>query len=148
MDCSRRRLVASRPLSNPAGAAQHHDRTGCKTGSSASNPMLNRLITCTNVTMTQFADVLLNQVSGYVKAPIKDATGLEGYWDFSVNFSGVNLLPGGIFDPGAAAGTSVPNGSLSLPEALLKQLRLKLQMGKRPIPVLVVDHVEDKPTQN
>jgi uncharacterized protein (TIGR03435 family) len=35
-----------------------------------------------------------------------------------------------------------------LPEALLKQLGLKLQMEKRPIPVLVVDHVEDKPTQN
>ena len=123
-------------------------RTNCKAGSSAQNPMLNRLITCTNVTMAQFADVLQNMVSGYVKAPIKDATGLVGYWDFGVNFSGVNLLPGGIFDPNKAAETSVPNGSLSLPEAMLKQLGLKLQMEKRPIPVLVVDHVEGKPTQN
>jgi uncharacterized protein (TIGR03435 family) len=128
--------------------ADPQNRTSCKTGSSASNPMLNRLITCTNVTITQFADILQNTASGYVKAPIKDATGLEGYWDFSVNFSGVNLLPGGRFDPGAAAETPAPNGSLSLPEALLKQLGLKLQMVKRPIPVLVIDHVEDKPTQN
>jgi uncharacterized protein (TIGR03435 family) len=128
--------------------ADPQNRTNCKAASSAQNPMLNRLITCTNVTMTQFADVLQDMVSGYVKAPIKDATGLVGYWDLSVNFSGVNLLPGGNFDPNKAAETSVPNGSLSLPEAMLKQLGLKLQMEKRPIPVLVVDHVEDKPTQN
>jgi uncharacterized protein (TIGR03435 family) len=128
--------------------ADPQNRTNCKTGGSAQNPILNRLITCRNVTMTQFASMLENMASGYVKAPIKDATGLEGYWDVSVNFSGVNLLPGGQFDPNSAAGTADPNGSLSLPEALLKQLGLKLQMEKRPIPVLVVDHVEDKPTQN
>ena len=128
--------------------ADPQSRTNCKTGSSASNPMLNRLITCTNVTVTQFADILQNSAAGYVKAPIKDATGLEGYWDLSVKFSGINLLPGHIFDPNAATGTSDPNGSVSMPEALLKQLGLKLQMVKRPIPVLVVDHVEDKPTQN
>jgi uncharacterized protein (TIGR03435 family) len=110
--------------------------------------MLNRLISCTNMNMTQFAAMLQNMASGYVRAPIKDATGIEGYWDFSVNFSGVNLLPGARFDPNAAAGASDPNGSLSLPEALQKQLGLKLEMEKRPIPVLVVDHVEDKPAEN
>jgi uncharacterized protein (TIGR03435 family) len=73
---------------------------------------------------------------------------MEGYWDFSVNFSGVNLLPGAQFDPNATSGTSDPNGSLTLPEALQKQLGLKLEMGKRPLPVLVVDHVEEKPAEN
>jgi uncharacterized protein (TIGR03435 family) len=141
-------MTASAAAQTRLQKADPQDRTNCKTGSSAQNPILNRLITCRNVTMTQFASMLENMASGYVKAPIKDATGLEGYWDFSVNFSGVNLLPGGQFDPNSAAGTADPNGSLSLPEALLKQLGLKLQMEKRPIPVLVVDHVEDKPTQN
>ena len=122
-------------------------RTNCKSGG-GTNPVLNRLITCQNMNMTQFAVMLQNMASGYVHAPIKDATGLDGYYDFSVSFSGINLLPGARFDSNAAAGASDPNGSLTLPEALQKQLGLKLEMEKRPIPVLVVDHVEDKPTEN
>ena len=110
--------------------------------------MLNRLITCQNMSMTQFAVMLENLASGYVRAPVKDATGLEGYWDFKVNFSGVSLLPGARFDPNETSEASDPNGSLTLPEALQKQLGLKLELEKRPIPVLVVDHVDDKPTEN
>ena len=37
---------------------------------------------------------------------------------------------------------------LSLPEAISKQLGLKLELEKRPAPVLVIDHVEQKPTEN
>jgi uncharacterized protein (TIGR03435 family) len=33
-------------------------------------------------------------------------------------------------------------------EALNRQLGLKLDMQKRPLPVLVIDHVEEKPTDN
>jgi len=127
--------------------ADPQNRTNCKSGG-GQNAMLNRLLTCTNVTMTQFAGLLEDMAGGYVKAPIKDATGLTGSWDFSVNFSGINLLPGAQFDPNKASGAMDPNGSLSLPEAMLKQLGLKLQMEKRPLPVLVVDHVLDKPTDN
>src|SRR5579872_629848 len=127
--------------------ADPQNRTNCKSGG-GTNPILNRLITCQNMNMTQFAGMLQYMASGYVRAPIKDATGLDGYYDFSVNFSGINLLPGARFDPNAASGASDPNGSLSLPEALQKQLGLKLEMEKRPIPVLVIDHVDDKPTEN
>jgi hypothetical protein len=115
---------------------------------SDTNPMLNRLLTCQNTNMTQFATTLQYLAGGYVRAPVKDATGLEGYWDFTVNFSGVNLRPGARFDPNAASGATDPNGSLTLPEAQRKQLGLKLELEKRPLPVLVVDHVEDKPTEN
>jgi uncharacterized protein (TIGR03435 family) len=127
--------------------ADAQNRTSCKSGA-GTNPMLNRLVTCQNMNMTQFAAMLQNMAGGYVRAPIKDATGIEGYFDFSVNFSGINLLPGARFDPNATSGASDPNGSLTLPEALQKQLGLKLEMEKRPLPVLVVDHVEDKPTEN
>ena len=92
--------------------------------------------------------MLQQMANGYVRAPIKDATGLDGYYDFSVNFSGIPLLPGARFDPNASTGVSDPNGSLSLPEAVQKQLGLKLEMEKRPLPVLVVDHIEEKPTEN
>ncbi len=96
------------------------------------------------MTTAQFASSLSDLASGYVRAPIKDATGIEGSWDFSVNFSGVGLLPGARFDPNAGSENSDPNGSLSLPEALKKQLGLKLEMGKRLLPVLVIDHAEEK----
>jgi uncharacterized protein (TIGR03435 family) len=127
--------------------ADPQNRTSCKSGA-GTNAMLNRLITCQNMNMAQFAVMLQNMANGYVRAPIKDATGLDGYWDFSVSFSGVGLLPGARFDPNATSGASDPNGSLTLPEALQKQLGLKLEMEKRPLPVLVVDHVDEKPTEN
>ena len=41
-----------------------------------------------------------------------------------------------------------PNGALSFPEAVSRQLGLKLELEKRPAPVLVIDHVEQKPTEN
>jgi len=127
--------------------ADPQNRTHCKAGS-GTNPMLNRGISCQNMSMTQFAAALQNLAPNYVLAPVKDATGLDGYWDFSFNFSAVNLLPGRRFDPNAASGTSDPNGSVTLPEALQKQLGLKLDLEKRPLHVLVVDHVEERPTQN
>jgi uncharacterized protein (TIGR03435 family) len=43
---------------------------------------------------------------------------------------------------------SDPNGALSLPDAVNKQLGLKLELKKRPMQVLVIDHVEEKPTEN
>jgi hypothetical protein len=72
--------------------------------------------------------------------------------DFPLTFSSFALLQnGGV--PGqpptaGTANTTEPNGALSLSEALLKQLGLKLEMQKRPIPVLVIDHIEEKPTEN
>jgi len=57
-------------------------------------------------------------------------------------------LPGHRFDPNAASGTSDANASVTLQEALQKQLELKLDLEKRPLPVLVIDHVEEKPTEN
>ena len=37
---------------------------------------------------------------------------------------------------------------LSLQDAISKQLGLKLVKQKRPIPVLVIDHIDEKPTEN
>jgi uncharacterized protein (TIGR03435 family) len=123
------------------------NRTNCKAGA-GTNAMLNRLISCQNINMTQFAAMLEGYAPGYVRAPINDATGIEGFWDLSVNFSGIDLLPGHIFDPNTATEVSDPNGSLSLPDALQKQLGLKLNLGKRTLPVLVIDHVDNTPTEN
>jgi uncharacterized protein (TIGR03435 family) len=42
----------------------------------------------------------------------------------------------------------LPNGTISIFEALRRQLGLKLESRKVMAPVLVVDHVNEKPTAN
>ncbi|HEY1306342.1 MAG TPA: TIGR03435 family protein [Vicinamibacterales bacterium] len=121
-------------------------------------PTRNRLITCQNITMPLFAERLFAMANGYVQIPILDKTGLEGGWDLAVNFSGINIFQGnagrgGDAGPAAGAGggafaASDPNGAISLSEALDKQLGLKLEMQKRPVPVLVIDSIAEKPTDN
>jgi uncharacterized protein (TIGR03435 family) len=128
-------------------------------------PVLSRLVTCQNMTMAQFAEKLKTIAPGYIHTPVMDATGLEGGYDFTLSFSPVGLtrMPGGAGrggpapggpplvalapgDPSAAA--SDPNGAITLFEAIEKQLGLKLQAEKRPVPLLVIDHIEQKPTEN
>jgi uncharacterized protein (TIGR03435 family) len=56
---------------------------------------------------------------------------------------------GGDAAPASGANTaSDPSGGLSLNDALSKQLGLKLETAKRPAPVVVIDHIEQKPTEN
>jgi uncharacterized protein (TIGR03435 family) len=117
-----------------------------------SRPILGRLLNCQNMTMARFAGMLQGLASGYIHAPVLDATGLEGSWDFSLSFSTVGQLRGGSRGGSAPAETiteaSDPNGALSLPDAIAKQLGLKLEQTKRPVNVLVIDHIEPKPTEN
>ena len=158
-------LVAVKPKLKKADPS---NRTGCKEGAGPdakdprdANPILSRLITCQNMTMAEFAERLQGLAPGYIHTPVVDATEIEGAWDFSLNFTPVGLLQGGggrgadggrggdgAQAAGGAATASDPNGALSLFDAINKQLGLKLVMQKRPAPVLVIDHVEEKPTEN
>ena len=45
-------------------------------------------------------------------------------------------------------GAADPIGGVSVFEAVDKQLGLKLVEQKRPVSVLVIDHIEEKPTDN
>ena len=143
--------------------ADPSSRTRCSEGPAANsadprnrNPVLSRLITCQNMTMVQFAERLQGLAGGYVRVPALDATGLEGSYTFTVNFSPIGLVQGsagrgGEAGPVAGSGAlsaSEPNGALSLPEALDRQLGLKLELQKRPMPVLVFDHIAEKPIEN
>jgi len=136
--------------------ADPSNRMGCKEGPGAdgkdpriANPILSRLLTCQNMTMARFAELLPQLANGYVRTPVLESTGLEGAYDFTISFSAVGLLQGGGRGGDApSAGASDPNGALSLPDAINKQFGLKLELQKRPMPVLVIDHVEEKPTDN
>jgi uncharacterized protein (TIGR03435 family) len=137
-------LSAVKPKLEKADAS---NRTECKEGPGKdgkdprnTNPILNRLLTCTNMTMGQFAEQLPLLVNGYVRTQVLDSTQLEGPWDFTLSFSGVNLF--------RASTADNPNGALSISDAVSKQLGLKLELQKRPMSVLVIDHVDENPTDN
>ena len=145
------------------------NRTNCRNGAAPnardprnSNPILSRLVTCQNITMAEFAEDLPRIAPGYLRTPVTDETGIQGNWDFTFNFSPVGVgQPGGgtgVRDGGApAAGgpppsapltASDPSGAITLFEALKRQLGLKLEMQKRPLPVLVIDKMERRPIEN
>jgi len=151
-------LVSAKPKMKKADPGA---RTVCKTGN-ANNVVTSgvlripeRVVTCQNVTMAQFADQLQIIAGPYVHYPVVNATGLEGAWDFSFTYSPIppNQLagqrgapPGAT--PGADAVAADPGGGTSLFDAVEKQLGLKLESQKRPYPVFVIDHIEEKPTEN
>jgi uncharacterized protein (TIGR03435 family) len=116
------------------------------------------MITAKNMTMAQFAEDLQRIANGYIRVPVDDKTGLDGAYDFTLVFTPIGILNAGRgrggADPGAAGGganlpaPADPTGALSLYDAVNRQLGLKLEMRKRNMPVLVIDHIEEKPVDN
>jgi uncharacterized protein (TIGR03435 family) len=152
------KLVGVKPkLQKPDAAA----RSKCKTDRpivTTGVPILQ--VVCRNVSMEQFAAELPSFAPNYLRYDVPDATGIEGAWDFSFTFG---LIPpgmgGGARDGGRKGGgppqpaaspdvASDPNGAMSLFDAISRQLGLKLEMEKRPVPVFVIDHIEPKPLDN
>ena len=142
-------LVATNPKMKKADPL---GRTGCKEGPGddgkdprIANPILGRLLTCRNMTMGQFAEQLPNLANGYVFTPVLDSSGLKDAYDFTLSFSTAGQLHSVPNQPSTnnPNGTQVsdPNGGLSLPDAMARQLGVKLIKETRPSPVLVIDHI-------
>jgi len=114
------------------------------------SPVLNRLLTCQNMTMAQIGDELQRVAAGYIYNPVLDGTGIKGSWDFTLSFSSADKIQASAAAPSADGSSAVsdPNGALSLFDAVNRELGLKLERQKRPVPVLVIDHIEEKPTDN
>ncbi len=106
-------------------------------------PILNRLLYCQNMSVPELAEDLQGLAGGYIFSKVFDDTGLKDRYDFTINFSGTNLLKARNPD-----GTSDPSGALSVFDALNRQLGLKLEKQTRPQPVLVIDHIDETPTEN
>jgi len=102
------------------------------------------------MTMAQIGVKLQDLAAGYIYSPVLDTTGITGSYDFTLSFSSADLAGGVGGGPagGGATGASDPNGALSLFDALTKEMGLKLEKVRRPAPVLVIDHIEEKPTEN
>jgi len=85
---------------------------------------------------------------GYLSLPVEDRTGLNGSWTFSFAFSSIAQVAAARrpANPDASNATE-PVDAMTLFEALPKQLGLKLENRKRPMAVVVIDHVEQAPVE-
>jgi uncharacterized protein (TIGR03435 family) len=109
-------------------------------------------LTCRNTTMAQFAEKARELTGDFPPLPVADLTGLTGGFDFALTWTPSERANAGerAGDANQAAGlpeASTPTGQLTFFEALEKQLGLKLQQRKLPMPVMVIDHVEP-PAEN
>ena len=79
-------------------------------------------------------DMIVAALSGELRAPVVDRTGLTGSFDFDVRFLPENSRPDA--EPGP-----------SLATAIQEELGLRLEKSKGSVEVVVIDHVE-KPDEN
>jgi uncharacterized protein (TIGR03435 family) len=145
-------LVAVKPKLTKANPTT---RTKCKEGPGADgkdprigNPLLSRLVTCLNMTMPEFVEQLPRLLGGPVRTEVVDVTGIEGAYDFTLSFSPAAVTAA---QPPPANGQGPaldPGGGLTLFAALEKQLGLKLEKRNILMPVVVLDHIEEKPAGN
>jgi uncharacterized protein (TIGR03435 family) len=127
------------------------ERMSCKPDPNAVKPFpgLGTMVNCRNITMAEFSENL-EQATGFFDHPIVDATGLEGGWNFLLGWSAVNRIappPGPNQQGGVAGNAADPVVGLSSYEAVEKEMGIKLVKQKRSIPVVVVDHVDEKPLE-
>ena len=137
-------LTAAKPKMRKADPA---NRSECRKTNvvSGSGIAPGKSYDCTNMTMGQFVEKLAVIAPSYMDRPGVDLTGIDGAFDFTLNFS-FRIFAAA---PAQGGGTAPdPNGAITLSEAIDKQLGLKLELRKHPMPVLVIDHVEQKPTGN
>jgi uncharacterized protein (TIGR03435 family) len=134
-------LVSVKPKMKKADPAS---RTFCRGYFDVGAPQGSRVLTCRNIAMAQFV-TMLHDNSPELRWPLQDATGIEGGWDFTMTFGWPAARAPGAGDVPSAAD---PAGRYTFVEAVEKQLGLKLEKQKRQMPVIVIDHIEQKPTDN
>lgn len=93
-------------------------------------------VVCRHLSMALLADTLQEIAPRDLDIPVVDRTGLKGAFDFKLDWT-----PASKPDTDAAAGPT-------LFEAVDNQLGLKLERGKQPMPVIMVDSVERVPSGN
>ena len=128
--------------------ADPSERSDCLPDPNAPKPFpnLGTMVNCKNITMAEFARNL-EQATGFFDHPIVDETGLQGGWNFLLGWS--RLRPPQAANPnqGTAADAPADPDYMSSYEAVQRQLGIKLVKQKRSIPVIVVDHVAEQPTE-
>jgi uncharacterized protein (TIGR03435 family) len=127
--------------------ADESERSGCKPDPSAPKLLKNMgpMFGCKNTTIGELAENLQQFANAYIDHPIVDATGLQGWTPKGMLQAAKAPNPN---QPAGAVGEASDPDGLSVFEAVEKKLGLKLVKQKRSIPVIVVDHVDEKPIQS
>jgi uncharacterized protein (TIGR03435 family) len=140
--------------------ADPNARTYCKYGPAEGEKDVRRvdspfngMFHCQNVTMAQFADLLSAVARGEIKNRIVDKSRLTNAYAFSVYYTGGSRLRMQEAAAQAAAkqagqATADPVEGLGIEDAVRKELGVRLEMQRLPLPFLVLDHVEQTPTEN
>jgi len=99
--------------------------------------------------MGELAENLQRMANAYIDHPIVDATGLQGGWNFLVGWTpkGALQTPTGASPAAGVMAAAADPGGISVFEAVEKELGLKLVKQTRSVPVIVVDHVNEKPVE-
>jgi uncharacterized protein (TIGR03435 family) len=133
--------------------AEESEHSGCRQDPDAPKPAtnINAMIACKNTTMQELAENLQRMAGAYIDHPVFDATGLQGGWDFLIGWTPKALLktpqPANSNQPSALVPEAADPGGITVFEAVEKELGLKLLKQKRSIPVIIVDHVNEKPRE-
>jgi uncharacterized protein (TIGR03435 family) len=129
------------------------ERSGCKPDPSAPKPAtsINTMIACKNTEMAELAQNLQQMANAYIDHPVVDGTGLEGGWDFVMGWSPRSAIQNpqtsNSNQPDRGLPTATDPNGITVFEAMEKELGLKLVRQKQSIPVIVVDHVNEKPLE-
>jgi uncharacterized protein (TIGR03435 family) len=150
-------LLAGMPKMRKADPSS---RTYCKYGPAEGEKDVRRvdspfngMFHCQNVTMAQFADLLSAVARADIKNRIVDKTGLMGSYDFSVSYTSASRLRVQEAAAQAAAAkagdaTAEPVEGLGIEDAVRKELGVRLEKQPLPLQFLILDHIDQTPTEN
>jgi len=135
--------------------ADPSSRTYCKHGPAEGekdvrrvDSPFNAMFHCQNVTMAQFADLLSAVARADIKNRVVDKTGLTDSYVFSVSYTTGGKLRQQEAAALAAGSTAGPVEGLGIEDAVRKELGVRLKMQPLPLPFLILDHIDEKPTEN
>jgi len=101
------------------------------TGGTTFNKNGDARLQAVGISMAQLVNLL--SLQGFLDRPVNDNTGLAGQYDFVLHWS---------------RGGADPSDPYPTIFGAVQELGLKLEAGKAPVDVLVIDHIEKVPTDN
>jgi uncharacterized protein (TIGR03435 family) len=149
--------------------ADPNSRSFCKYGPvegekdmrTASDSPYDREFHCQNVTMDRFADLAQPMAGTEIKNRVPNKTGLAGAYDFTLYYTTGHKIrvdtiaaaaaakeAGDAATAAVTADATAPVVGESVEDAFRKQLGLRLERQSNSFPALVLDHIEQTPTDN